>query len=166
MSIFTQVEHAVDDYSILWAAFRESAQQAADITAAVAARIAADRAQADERTTTLAAQSRDPTRPEVVRKLAQQELERLQERVFEPTTDEAAAFADAIEDARAALKDVTTVRGQLKNLFEGANRELDTLRARTLGDQSRDIELAGRHLDREKTSFDRLWHTERPGNMP
>lgn len=38
MSVFTQVEQTVSDYNILWEAFRESAQQAADVTAAVAAR--------------------------------------------------------------------------------------------------------------------------------
>lgn len=156
MSIFTQVEQAADDYSVLWAAFRESEQQAADIIAAVAARIKEDQTAHAERLSALTIQSHDPARPEVVRKLAKQELERLQERAFEPTTDETAAFAVAIEDARAALKDVATARGQLKNLFEGANRELDTLRARTLGDQSRDIELAGRHIDNAQKAFNRL----------
>jgi len=83
MSIFIQVEQTVSDYNVLWTVFRSSAQAAADVTAAVAARIAADRAQADERAATLTAQSRDMTRPEVVRKLAQQELDRLQERTFD-----------------------------------------------------------------------------------
>lgn len=77
MSIFTQVEHAVSDYNMLWTAFRSSAQAAADVTASVAARIAEDRGRVDERTATLTAQSRDIARPEVVRKLAQQELDRL-----------------------------------------------------------------------------------------
>lgn len=117
MSIFIQVEQTVSDYNVLWTVFRSSAQAAADVTAAVAARIAADRAQADERAATLTAQSRDMTRPEVVRKLAQQELDRLQERTFEPTADEAAAFATATKDAQAALRDFVSVKEKLRILF-------------------------------------------------
>ena len=42
MSIFIQVEQTISDYNVLWTVFRSSAQAAADVTAAVAARIAAD----------------------------------------------------------------------------------------------------------------------------
>lgn len=165
MSIFIQVEQAVSDYNVLWAAFRKSAQQAADITAAVAARIAADRAQADERNATLTAQSKDMSRPEVVRKLAVQELSRLQERVFEPTADETTAFDSAIQDAEAALRDFVATKRKLRDLFEQANGELKTARANTLGDGSRDDELARRHLVSEQKSFGRLGKIGRPGEQ-
>ena len=163
MSIFTQVEQTVSDCTALWAAFRESAQQAADITKATAARIAADRRQADVRIDTLVAQSRDPARPEVVRKLALQELSRLQERVFEPTADENTAFNSAMEDAQAALRDVRKVNGQLQDLFTEANKALSALRAGTLGNQSRDVDMSERHLAGEQRAFDLLGKTGRPG---
>lgn len=165
MNIFTQVEQAVADYDSLWAVFCESAQQAADVTKATAARIAADRAQVDERTTVLVAQSRDPARPEVVRKLAQQELGRLQDRTFEPTPDETAAFDAAVHDARDALRDARTVHKQLRDLFVEADKALSSLRAGTLGDQSRDVELAERRLDGEERSFSMLGKTSRPGGQ-
>lgn len=165
MSIFTQVEQTVSDYNVLWAAFRESAQQAADITKATAARIAANRRQADERTATLTTQSRDPARPEVVRKLASQELERLQKRTFAPAEDEVATFNSAIEDAQAALRDVRKVNGQLQDLFTEANKALSTLRARTLGNQSRDVDMSERHLAGEQRAFDLLGKTGRPGGQ-
>lgn len=163
MSIFIQVEQAVSDYNVLWAAFHESAQRAADVTTAVADRIAADRGQADERTATLTAQSRDPARPPVVRQLAQRELDRLQKRTFEPTADEAAAFAAATEDAQAALRDFVSVKEKLRILFGEANQQLKTMRSDTLGDSSRDDELARRHLASEQRAFDLLGKTGRSG---
>lgn len=165
MSIFIQVEQAISDYNVLWTAFRSNAQAASDVTAAVAARIAADRAQVDERTATLTAQSRDMTRPEVVRKLAQQEFDRLQERIFEPTSAETAAFAAAMEDAQAALRDFISVKEKLRTLFGEANQQLKTMRADTLGDGSRDDELARRHLASEQRAFDLLGKTGRPGGQ-
>lgn len=155
MSIFDQLTQAVADYDILWTAFRESAQRAADVTKATAARIAADRAQVDERTATLTAQSRDPARPPVVRQLAQQELSRLQGHTFEPSPTEIAAFDAAMRDARDALRD----------LFAEANKALSALRAGTLGDQSRDVELAERRLDGEIRSFGLLGKTGRTGGQ-
>ena len=155
MSIFDQLTQAVADYDILWTAFRESAQRAADVTKATAARIAADRAQVDERTATLTAQSRDPARPPVVRQLAQQALSRLQGHTFEPSPTEIAAFDAAMRDARDALRD----------LFAEANKALSALRAGTLGDQSRDVELAERRLDGEIRSFGLLGKTGRTGGQ-
>lgn len=165
MSIFEQLTQAIADYETLWAAFRASKQQAADITRAVAARLAADRRQVDERTTVLISQSRDPARPSVVRQLARQELDRLQEQSFEPTADESATFAAAVEDAQAALRDIRTVRQQLRDLFGAASGELKALRASTLGNSSCDDELAGRHLDGEQRAFDLLGKTGRPGEQ-
>lgn len=165
MSIFEQLTQAIADYETLWVAFRESAQQAADITKATAARIAADRRQADERTATLTTQSRDPARPEVVRKLALQELSRLQECTFALTADENTAFDSAMRDAEAALRDFVATKRKLRDLFEQANGELKTMRANTLGDGSRDDELARRHLDGEQRAFDLLGKTGRSGGQ-
>lgn len=165
MSIFIQVEQAVSDYNVLWTVFRSSAQAAADVTAAVAARIAADLAQADERTATLTAQSRDMTRPEVVRKLAQQELDRLQERIFEPTADEVAAFNSAMADAQAALRDFVSVKEKLRALFGEANQQLKTLRGDTLGNGTLDDELARRRLASEQRAFDLLGKTGLSGGQ-
>jgi hypothetical protein len=95
--------------------------------------------------------------------LAQQELDRLQEHIFEPTADEVAAFNSAIADAQAALRDFVSVKEKLRTLFGEANQQLKTLRAGTLGDGSRDDELARRRLDGEQKAFDRLGKTGRPG---
>lgn len=159
---FNQLTQAVADYDALWVAFLESERRAADVTGATIVRIAADRDQVDERTTALVAQSRDLARPEVVRRLALQELERLQSRTFEPTPDERAAFDAAMDDAKAALRDARTVRGQLRDLFTEADKVLSALRGGTLGDQHRDVELAGRHLDGEQRAFDHLGKTGQP----
>lgn len=166
MSIFEQLTQAASDYDILWGAFRANLQAAADVTSATAARLADERTRADERTATLIYQSRDPARPEIVRKLAAQELDRLQERTFSPSADEAAAFSEALKNAQAALRDVVKVHAQLRDLFSAAHRELDTLRAGSLGNLSLDVDLAERHLEGERKSFDCLGHTGRPGGTP
>lgn len=163
MTIFERLSQAVTDYETCWTAFKSAEQQGKDITAAVVARIAADRAQVDERTATLTAQSRDIARPEVVRKLALQELERLQEHIFEPTVDEAAAFAAAMEDARAALRDFSAVKVKLEELFREASEEMKSMRSGTLGNGSRDDDLARKWLDSEDRSFALLRKTGRPG---
>ena len=100
--------------------------------------------------------------PPVVRQLAQQELDRLQERTFEPTADEAAAFAAATKDAQAALRDFVSVKEKLRILFGEANQQLKTMRYDTLGDSSRDDELARRHLASEQRAFDLLGKTGQP----
>ena len=46
-----------------------------------------------------------------------------------------------------------------------ADKALSALRAGTLGDQSRDVELAERRLDGEERSFSMLGKTSRPGGQ-
>ena len=145
--------------------FKSAKQEAADIVKAIAAWLAADRAVVDERTATLTAQSKDPDRPEVVRRLAQQELDRLQERTFEPTVDETAAFAAVMQDAEAALRDFVATKRKLQALFEQASGELKTMRANTLGDGIHDDELAWRHLAGEQCAFALLVKTDRTGGQ-
>jgi len=156
MSIFEQLTQAVADYNTVWAAFRSSKQEAQDVTNAVGERIKADRRQIAERRTMLEAQSRDPARPEIVRKLAVQELERTQGRTFTPMEDETAAFTAAMADAETALRDAAAVKVKLLDLFHEAEKELRTLRANTLGNQRFDTDLAQRHLDVGQQAFDRL----------
>lgn len=155
-TIFEKLSQTAADFETCWQAFKSAEQQGKDITAAVASRIATDRAQADERTATLTAQSRDPDRPEIVRKLAGQELARMQGRTFGPTETEVAAFNTAMADARSALSDFATVKAQLRELFEEAGKEVKSMRAATLGNQSRDDDLARRWLEGVQQGFDRL----------
>lgn len=163
MTIFEQLTQAVAGHDTCWAAFQSARQQGNDIINAVAARIAADRTAADERTAALVAQSRDPARPEVVQRLALQELERLQKRTFEPSADEVAAFSVAMDDAEAALRDFSATKVKLRELFEAANQQLKTLRGDTLGSGHMDPELARKWLDGEERSFALLGKTGRPG---
>ncbi len=156
MSIFEQLTQTVADYNTVWAAFRSSEQAARDVTSAVGERIKEDGRQIAERRTMLEAQSRDPARPEIIRKLALQELERTKSRTFTPTEDETAAFTAAMADAQTALRDAIALKVKLSDLFSEANVEIRTMRANTLGNQRFDIDLAQRHLDVGQQAFDRL----------
>lgn len=70
-----------------------------------------------------------------------------------------------MEDAQAALRDFISVKEKLRTLFGEANQQLKTMRADTLGDGSRDDELARRHLASEQRAFDLLGKTGRPGGQ-
>lgn len=156
METFEQLTQTVADHETCLAAFKDAEKSARDISAAVAARIKADRAMHDERVATMTAQSMDPNRPAVVRKLAVQELDRLQNHTFGPTADEIAAFDTAMKDAQDALRDAVAVRVKLRDLFTTAAQELAALRSNTLGSGGLDTDLAQRHLDGEQRAFDRL----------
>ena len=92
MDVFDQVKQAVDDFNLYWKGFSATEQEVKDITAAVEERIRRDKAAHAERVETLTAQSEDPARPEILRKLARKELERIQGYTFGPSEDETAAF--------------------------------------------------------------------------
>lgn len=164
-TIFEQLSQAVADHETCWDAFKAAEQQGKDITAAVVDRIASDRAQVDERTATLTAQSKDIARPEVVRRLAQQELERIKGVTFEPTADEKTAFNSAMVDAQTALRDFAAVKDQLRELFVEVNQELQTMRSNTLGNGSKDPDLARKWLAGVQQCFDHLGKTGRPGGQ-
>lgn len=107
-----------------------------------------------ERVATLTAQSRDPARPEIVRKLAVQELERLKDREFGPSEDEINAFNGAVQDAKDALKNFVLLESKLRELFQKAKEELDDLRKNTLGNGSMDHELAQSWIVSAQKKFD------------
>ena len=80
MDIFDQVKQAVDDFDLYWDGFSTTEREAIGVINAVEERIRRDKAAYAERVETLTAQSLDPARPEILRKLAGKELDRLQDR--------------------------------------------------------------------------------------
>lgn len=156
MDIFDQLKTVASDHETLWAVFRSSEQAAQDVAAAVRERIRRDKQAQAEMVATLTAQSQDSARPEVIRRLAKQELSRLETRTFGPSDDEINAFNGAVRDASVALGDFIHLESKLRELFQKAKEELDDLRKNTLGNTSRDWELARNRLERTQKELDRV----------
>lgn len=105
MDVFNQVKQAVDDFNLYWDGSSTTEREVIDVINAVEERIKKDKAAHAERVETLIVQSEDPARPEILRKLAGKELERIQGRTFGPSEDETAAFDVAMSEANAALRE-------------------------------------------------------------
>lgn len=129
-----------------------SAQRAAEaIRAAVAERIEADRAQTAERVAELERMVQDGSRPASARRVWEQELSRLQGRMFNATPDEVAAFDTEMSAAREAVEDLNRLQREIREAIQTVNGAIAELRAQTLGDPS--TGLWGNRLDSLRKGF-------------
>lgn len=154
MSIFEEFTSLCGDFSTCQAAFHDAHERAQDIFVAVKSRLEVERAQTAERIAALEQQQGDPARSETVRRMAAMELAQLQARTYAVTKDEQAAFAEAVNDAETAVRDMRRLQREIRQAFDDLNAELKRLRAETLGNQS--VELYGRWTEGVRRDFDRL----------
>lgn len=154
MDVFDQVKQAVDDFNLYWNGFSATEQEVKDITAAVEERIMRDKAAHTELVKTLTAQSEDPARPEILRKLAGKELERIQGCTFGPSEDETAAFNAAMSEAHAALREVGKTATKLQELLDTAKKGLQAIKNSTY--QKYDPTLSRSSLERRRADFKSL----------
>lgn len=162
-AVFSAVEDLVLDYQRLWTAIRTADKAMEAITAAASDRIKADRQAADERADILTRQSADPSRNAVVRKIAAQELQRLQARTYGASEDEAAAFAAEMRNALDALDSARETGSKLSAALKAAAAEVDKIRAECNG--FGDLGLVQNWLDGDQRRFDALGKTGRAGGQ-
>lgn len=160
-AVFSVVEDLAVDYQRLWTAIRAADKSIEAITTAASDRIKADRQAADERADILIRQSTDPVRPEIVRRLALQELEQLQARTYGASEDEAAAFAAEMRNALDALDGARETGSKLSAALKTAAAEVDKIRAECNG--FGDLGLVQNRPDGDQRRFDALGKTGRPG---
>ena len=153
-AVFTKVEELAVDYQRLWRAIRAADQSMKAITVATSDRIKADRKADIERADILARQSADPARNDVVRKIAVQELERLQARTYGANEDETAAFDAEMRNALDALEGAREVGQKLRKALKMAEKEVDSIRLECVG--FGDLALAQNWLDGDRRRFDSL----------
>lgn len=123
-----------DDYQTAKLAFSSAQRAAEDITAAVAERIQADRAQTAERVAELERLVRDGSRPASARRVWEMELAQLQGRTFSATQDEVAAFEAEITMAEEAVQDFHRLQREIREAIQTINEAITELRKQTLGD--------------------------------
>lgn len=154
MSIFEEFTSLCADFSVCQAAYLDAHERAKDILMVTKDRLEAERAQTSARVAELEVQTQDPGRSETVRRMAALELAQLQARTYAVTTDEQATFAETVNDAETAVRDMRRLQSEIRQAFDDLNAELKRLRAETLGNQS--VELYGRWTEGVRRDFTRL----------
>lgn len=155
LEIFKRVQSLKEDFDIAMLAYRAAHDDAKDITAAVQERIESDKEQTSERLSVLRDTLEDETRAATVRRMAEQEIKRLEAQTFEPTEEERAGFDAAIEEAAGAVRDMAHICSQFRAAFDEAKGELTQLRTATLG--SYDGERLNSWLESLKRDFNRMY---------
>ena len=153
MSVFEGFTSLCADFTVCRTAFLDAHERAKDVMDAVKARLEAERAQAAERIAALEQQQGDPARSETVRRMAALELAQLQARTYAVTKDEQAAFAEAVNDAETAVRDMRQLSRKIREAIDSLNEEIKQMRANTLGF---DVDMRGNWIEGIRRDFDRL----------
>ena len=153
MSIFEEFINLCGDFAACQAAYLDAHERAKDILGAVKNRLEAERAQTSARVAELEVQTQDPGRSETVRRMAALELAQLQARTYTVTKDEQAAFADAVNDAETAVRDMRQLSRKIREAIDSLNEEIKQMRANTLGF---DVDMRGNWIEGIRRDFDRL----------
>lgn len=153
MSIFEDFTRLCADFSTCRTAYLDAYERAKDVFGAVKSRLEAEQAQTAARMAELETQKRDLVRSETVRRMAALELSQLQTRIYAVTEDEQAAFAEAVNDAGVAVRDMHQLRVKIRKAISDLNEAVKRMRAESLGF---DVDMCDTWLDGIRRDFDRL----------
>lgn len=151
--IFSDLQESAVDYRTALLAFQTARADASDLTAAVEARISAERARDAGRAAELRGTIADTERSATVRRVAQAELDELAARSYAPTSAEREAFDAAIAEAEQALKDADALRDRMIDQLRKARAELDELSRETVHKPDGGLDIRRRWLDGERQAF-------------
>ena len=143
---------AVLDYERIFAAIEGADGEAKEVLQIMRGRIDAEKEEAAAKIAERERVSNDRTRTETARRMAAAELDRLRQQEFLPSTEEADAFWGAMARYELALRDATTMRAKLNDLFSEAKQALEEDKRETY---KHDIELTKRAADNLKDNFAR-----------
>lgn len=149
LHIFELCNEDCAEFDACLAVFRESQRRMQEIKQAFAARVAAQRRYAEDRTKTLEAILRDSSRTETARKMAQKELDSLKDCTYSPTDAEKEEYAEEKETARAAISDLRKASDALRISIAGAESEIAKAKSATLNNQTFDLVWMQKQLDND-----------------
>lgn len=117
---FKKLETAAEDNRVCFLAIRAAENEAREILSAIENRLTSERRQDAARAAELEAQINDTTRPQTVRRMAENELSRLRGRNYGPTDEERELFGQSVAEVQTAINDAQRVRGELEELIRAA----------------------------------------------
>lgn len=151
--VFSDLQESAVDFKTALLAFQTARADASDLTAAVEARISAERARDAGRAAELRGIVADAERSATVKRVAQAELDELAARSYAPTNAEREAFDAAISEGEQALKDADALRHKMIDQLRKARAALDELDRETIHKPDGGLDLRRRWLDGEKEAF-------------
>ena len=111
---FGRLETAAEDNRVCFLAIREAENEAHEILSAIENRLTSERRQDAARAAELEAQINDTARPQTIRRMAENELNRLRGRNYGPTEEERELFRQSVTEVQTAINDAQRVRGELE----------------------------------------------------
>ena len=151
--VFSRLQETAADYRTALLAFEVARGDAHDLTAAVEARISADRARDADRAAELRGIIADTERSATVKRVAQGELDELAAKSYATTNAEQTAFDAAISEGTQALKDAAVLRGRMIDELREAKTALEELGKETVYKPDGGLDIRRRWLDGEKETF-------------
>lgn len=154
MKEFEHLEQMAADFAATLAAFDTARKETDDIIRATDERLKLDRELTADRVAELTKTANDATRSVTVRRVAAAELEKIGAQEIGTTAEEEAAFAELMEQQEAALRDMRTIRQNVRAAIEAATRRLREIRAEILGNSRPG--LAPRWIEGQRAAFEKL----------
>lgn len=149
LHIFELLNEDCAEFEACLVVYRESQRRMQEIKQAFAARVAAQRRYAEDRTKTLEAILRDSSRTETARKMAKKELDSLEDCTYSPTAAEIDEYAEAKETAHAAIADLKKASDDVRVSLAGAESEIAKAKSATLNNQTFDLVWMQKQLDND-----------------
>lgn len=155
MSGFNDLVQLKTDYEMTWDALKRARDAANEVKESVSTRIEREKKQIEERAAELENIRSDMLRSETVRKMAEIELSRIDEYVFDVVPEEAEAFYREIKIAEQAARGLKEIQRQTKKAIDEAEGDIRRIRSEILGDET--PELAPRWISGIQEGFARLY---------
>lgn len=154
MNVFEKLLQLHEDFNTTWTAFNVARHDAADMIKAVAERMERDSRQNAERVADLRQIAADSSRSATVRRVAEDELAKIDGREFFATTAEIEAFVDLIKQQSEALKDIRGINEDIFDTVKAAEAKIKDIRLATRGHSS--LQVVDHWLEGQKRDFQKL----------
>lgn len=148
------LETTATEFQMILKAITEANKNAREVLTAIKGRLNREQAEREKQEKELSAIANDTNRSQIVRKMAQNELEELKTFKTTITPAEKAAFSEELEAMLSGIKELRKQDTIMRGLFALSGEELSNLRKDTLGVAN--IELFERWADSAKADFDGL----------
>lgn len=156
ISAFSLLVQHKADYDTLKATTQSAICEAGELITAITDRIKAERDRDVEQLAAFEATAADASRAAAIRRVAQQESEKIKSRTYGATETEQEAFADLLAEAETDLAALMEIKLTIRRAYDEAEAALKKIREESTGDKVTDYTLLRRILENHKEAFSRL----------